>query len=182
MQSHKSTFVTVLSWIFIVFSGFGLLVSIFQNIMYHTLFPKEMVERRIPHDSHTPEIVNFLFSNFDWFLGVFCFGMLIFLISSINLLKRKNWARIVITSFLAFGVLYLFSFGVFYWGFTNEMVNHTAAFGGKFDSHISYFRIFTLVWIVILLSIHSFLILKLNSKKIREEFFVEKQVLEVEGF
>ncbi|MFT5619410.1 MAG: hypothetical protein ACI85I_002656 [Arenicella sp.] len=182
MQAQKSIFVNVVSWIFIVFSGFGLLISIFQNIMYHSLFPKEVFKNEIPPDSHMPQLFNFMFANFDWLLGAICFGTLMFLISSINLLKRKNWARITITAFLAFGVLYLMASGFIYWDFTNDMVSRTAEFDGGFNSHISYFRIFTTIWIAMLLSIHGFLIFKLNSKKIKQEFISDKKILEVDGF
>ena len=40
MQSiaQRSTFVTVVAWVFIVLSGFGTLISLLQNLMIQTVF------------------------------------------------------------------------------------------------------------------------------------------------
>ncbi|MCK4816308.1 hypothetical protein KA005_11115, partial [bacterium] len=43
----KSTFVTVLAWIFIVLAGFATSISILQNIMIILIFPVEEINQRL---------------------------------------------------------------------------------------------------------------------------------------
>jgi len=45
----RSTFVTVLAWIFIVFAGFSSLVSLIQNIMVDLMFQTGEIEKGIQY-------------------------------------------------------------------------------------------------------------------------------------
>ena len=56
--------------------------------------------------SHMPAGVAFLFENFQWFLLGILLLSIALLISSIGLLKRKNWARLVFVSLMALTVVW----------------------------------------------------------------------------
>ncbi|MDR2710892.1 MAG: hypothetical protein LBB65_06145, partial [Burkholderiales bacterium] len=105
----RSTFVTVLAWIFIVLSGFYTLISIFQNIMIQTVFRSAGFfdpASRSPPTPGTPAFFKFMFDHIHW---LFLFFLLLFafmLICSIGLLKRRNWARLCFIGYLALGIVW----------------------------------------------------------------------------
>src|SRR5215813_11094043 len=97
----RSTFVTVLAWIFIVLSSFATLVSILQNIMIALVFPAaEMQAAATQAKSHpgVPWIASWMFEHFQVFFLFFFVMAAISLAASIGLLKRKNWARLLFVS------------------------------------------------------------------------------------
>lgn len=90
----RSSFVTILAWIFIALSGSATLVGIMQACVLFTVFDQKGIAetmRALPPEM--PQVAVFFFSNFRWL----CLGMLLFsasaLASSIGLLKRRDWAR-----------------------------------------------------------------------------------------
>lgn len=103
----KSNFVTVLAWIFIVLSGFATLIGVLQNIMVQTMFAdpkfKESLSK-LPSD--VPASAAFMASNirlmFAIALGVFATT----LVSSIGLLNRRNWARLMFIGIMGIGILW----------------------------------------------------------------------------
>lgn len=73
-KPQRSTFVSVVAWIFIVISGFATFISILQNIMFHTLFPREEMNQAFQHTEQgeqIPAVVNFMFNHFDLLLIFF---------------------------------------------------------------------------------------------------------------
>lgn len=101
-MSQRSTFVTVVAWIFIVGSGFGTFISLIQNIMVHIMFqdPEFAQAAEMPGDAA------FIFNNFQLFVFGFFLVTVITLVSSIGLLKRKNWARLIFIGLLSVGILW----------------------------------------------------------------------------
>ncbi|WP_254460449.1 hypothetical protein [Xanthomonas sacchari] len=90
----RSSFVTILAWIFIVLSGSGTLVGIMQAVVFFAVFDQagfaETI-RALPPEM--PPVAVFLFSNFRWLsLGTLLLSASA-LASSIGLLKRRGWAR-----------------------------------------------------------------------------------------
>lgn len=94
--SQRSLFVTVVAWIFIVFSSGYAFLSIFQSIMMISMFSSPEFSAAwdaMPQDM--PSFPAFISSHF-YLLGFFMlFASVTVLVSSIGLLRRKNWARIV---------------------------------------------------------------------------------------
>ncbi len=159
---QKSTFITVLSWIFIVLSGFASLISVIQNIIYHFLIKNEFNSEASLNSDTSFE--NFFFSNFGLILTITLVLIVYSFISSIGLLKRKNWARISIIGLLALAVAYNFySFISFY--SLNEIFDIR-----NLDSFARAFMILSLILIIGLCSLFVWIIFKLNSKKIKAEF------------
>jgi hypothetical protein len=105
---QRSTFVTVLAWIFIALSGFGTLISILQNIMIWTVFRSaefgQAMQAPLPAD--TPPAIAFMFSHFYLFFLTFLLISVFTLASSIGLLKRKNWARLSFIGIMVLAVLW----------------------------------------------------------------------------
>lgn len=104
----RSTFVTVIAWIFIVLTGFGTFITALQNVMVRIMFDDEikgqMKAAQTESGMEMPSFFTTMFDNFELiFLAFFIFN-LIALICSIGLLKRKNWARIIIICIMGVGI------------------------------------------------------------------------------
>lgn len=103
--NNRSSFVTVLAWIFIVLSGFATMISILQNIMVWTMFRQPEVAQAIaaqPQD--VPSYAAFMMGHFQWFFLAFLLVSATTLVSSIGLLKRMNWARLVFVGLMVLGI------------------------------------------------------------------------------
>lgn len=103
MDNNRSTFVTVVSWIFIVGSGFATLTTLMQNVMVHVMFKTEEFSQ-VPQDM--PPGAAFIFENFQFIVLAFLLLSIVMLVSSIGLLKRKNWARWVFIIVLSLGIVW----------------------------------------------------------------------------
>ncbi|MEL4891203.1 hypothetical protein PQU63_16950 [Xanthomonas protegens] len=90
----RSSFVTILAWIFIALSGFGTVAGLMQIFVLFAVFDHvEFADmaRRLPPGM--PPTMALIFSNFRWlFLGTALFSVWT-LASSIGLLRRLSWAR-----------------------------------------------------------------------------------------
>lgn len=102
----RSTFVTVVAWIFIVLSGIGTAISILQNIMIQTMFTGPEMERALqaPPPPGTPPFATFMADHFQLFFAAFLIASVLMLASSIGLLKRKNWARLIVVGLMMLGI------------------------------------------------------------------------------
>ena len=106
---QRSTFVTVVAWIFIVLSGFGALIGVLQNIMLQTVLRSEefgQAMQTTPSQSDLPPFVSFMFEHFQWFFLAVLLVNLFMLASSIGLLKRRNWARLFFIGLMILGVVW----------------------------------------------------------------------------
>lgn len=108
-EKQKSTFVTVVAWIFIVLGGFSTFMTLLQNIMLFFLFPRDEMRQQMnspEFTEQTPAFFQFMFSYFDmFFLLAFVVSLTAF-VSAIGLLKRYNWARIVFIALMALGIIW----------------------------------------------------------------------------
>lgn len=104
--NNRSSFVTVLAWIFIVISGLGTITSLLQNIMIQMMFNSQEMEKamQFPVPSEVPPFAAFMVNHFQFFFIAFFAISAITLASSIELLKRKNWARLIFIGLMVFGV------------------------------------------------------------------------------
>lgn len=105
----RSAFVTVLAWIFIILAGFSTLIGILQNIMIQVMFSAPDMQAAMETSRQTgdvPATAQFMFDNMRWF---FLFALIVFattFVSSIGLLKRKNWARIFFIAIMTLGIIW----------------------------------------------------------------------------
>lgn len=105
----ESNFVTVLAWIFIALAGFATFISLLQNVMISLLIPLDKMQEafnRPEAKEHVPAGFIFLASHVRLFFFSFLVVSSVTLITSIGLLKRKNWARIIFIALMLFGILW----------------------------------------------------------------------------
>lgn len=102
-MESRSTFVTVLAWMFIVGSGFATFISIMQVIMVTTMFSGDEFSS-VPKNA--PAMAKFMSQHFNLLIYAFFVLASFTFISSIALLKRKNWARLAFIAILAIGILW----------------------------------------------------------------------------
>ena len=102
----RSSFVTVLAWIFIVLAGFATLIAVLQNIMVNTMFPLEEFQSTSHKPPDTPAAVSFFASHIRLFFASFLVVTASTLVSAVGLLKRRNWARLVFIAILLLGIVW----------------------------------------------------------------------------
>jgi len=103
-----STFVTVLAWIFIILSGFGVPIAALQNVMVWTVFSSPEFTQSFETSSSVdmPSAAIFLTSHMHLFFFAVLLFLVFTLVSSIGLLKRKHWARFSFVGLMLFGILW----------------------------------------------------------------------------
>jgi hypothetical protein len=104
----RSSFVTVVAWVFIVCAGFATLIAVMQNIMLALFMPFD-VGRMVEQAERTrpmPGAMRFLIENFRLWVAAFLAISLLTLVSAIGLLRRRNWARLTFIGIMVFGVLW----------------------------------------------------------------------------
>lgn len=103
----RSTFVTVVAWIFIALSGFSTVISLVQNVLIQTLFRSAQMQQALhaPPPGSPPAAV-FLMSHMELFLLAFLLVSAFTLVSSIGLLKRWNWARLCFIGLMLLGIVW----------------------------------------------------------------------------
>jgi hypothetical protein len=172
---RKSNFVNVLAWIFIIFGGFATFISILQNIMLHTIMPKKEMSQVIQQssqDENIPAFAEFMFNHFDLFFLLFLVVSATSLISAIALLKRKNWARIIFIVLMSAGI----AWNVFGLVFNFTMFNSMPEMAGgqatppEFQQMMQIMKFATVVMAVGISALFGFVIKKLCSRAIKEEF------------
>jgi len=108
VTAPRSTFVTILAWIFIVISALSTCIALMQAAMFIFL---------IPHDAFSspqaqaqmrqgPPILSFMVRHAIIIFPLFWSGAVAMLVSAIGLLRRWNWARWLFIALLAFGILW----------------------------------------------------------------------------
>lgn len=106
---QRSTFVTVVAWIFIALSGFGALFGILQNILVSTVLRSGefgQLLQTAPSEPGFPPVALFVFEHMQWiFLGALL-ANLVTLVVSIGLLKRLSWARLGFVALMVLTVLW----------------------------------------------------------------------------
>jgi hypothetical protein len=108
-QAPQSTYVTVVAWVFIVLSGNATLIGALQNVRIWSV-PLDQFDFAL-RDSTFANLIpgpeRFMLSHIHaYFLAAFLLSLTMF-ISSLGLLGRRNWARLVFITLLVLGVLYL---------------------------------------------------------------------------
>jgi len=159
---RRSVFVTVVAWIFIVLSGFAVFVSIGQNVMIWT-HPGFNVPATTSGSGAGFE--GFLDENFRAFFLGFLGLTIVMLGSSIGLLRRKNWARMSIVALLALWVLWNVA--------TLAMIYLFGMQDGQLAAgqlHNVFIQLFMLVFLVAISVLLIWIIRKLLSPRIVEEF------------
>ncbi len=171
-KPERSTFVSIVAWIFIVISGFSTFISILQNIMIYTIFPKEEMNQAFQHTEQIPVFANFIFNHFDLFFLAFLVASATTFITAIGLLKRKNWARIVFIVIMSLGIIWNILGLVLQFTMFNSMPEFTGAQAAppEFQNMMWIMIAASVIMVVAMSALFGFVIKKLNNKDIRVEF------------
>ena len=166
----KSNFVNVFAWLMIVFNGFGLLISIMQNIIFAFIFKIGEFDSVFKDMGDMPKgFPTFLFKNIRVLLPLIGLFILFAFISSIGLLKRKEWARKSFLFLLGFGILYTLAGTVFQTVFMRSMF-HSTDMPSEFSFISTFFMIFMIIFSIGFIFLFGWLIKKMSSDKIKAEF------------
>ena len=106
-QAHRSTFITVLAWVFIVLAGFATLISVLQNVMLQTMGAfDDMPSHHGSLEQQAPAALRFMVDHVRLFFLSFFVLSAGTLASAVGLLKRKNWARLTFIGILLLGIFW----------------------------------------------------------------------------
>lgn len=182
----RSTFVTVVAWVFIILSGFATFISLLQNLMVGFM-PRDMFDFATQDSTFArvmPPAGRFMFSHLQ--LLVLCTFILtaLMLAASIGLLHRRNWARLVFIGLLGLGIVYNLAGLVLQQTMMSSMTSQfplDSAFSGdstfrataqQFHQMMAGFRVVMYVVTIGFVALFGWIIAKLLSRPIREEFGV----------
>jgi len=160
---RRSVFVTVVAWIFVVLSGFTAFVSIGQNIMVWT---HPGFSELTATSGSSAGFEGFLDRHFRLFVLGFLCVTIVMLVSSVGLLKRKNWARISVVTMLAFWILWNVASLAMVYFFGMEEMQRAAQLH---KAHL-FMQLFILVFLVAISAVLIWVIHKLLSPEIADEF------------
>lgn len=167
MERDNSTFVTVLAWIFIIFSGFQTLISILQNVTL-ALTPAVQVPQA---SQEVPKQAQFILSNVHLFFASFLILSIVNLTAAFGLLKRKNWARIFFILLMSLGILSAIPSLVIQFVFTDWIPKVSeGAETEELRSIAVAIQVFGTTVIICFIILLSWIIKKLVSSTIRAEF------------
>jgi hypothetical protein len=163
----KSNFVTILAWILIVSSVMGILGQIGQFVALNVLMPADFLQT-IETMPNAPPMALFFFKYNQLLMGLFLILFVFLLISSIQFLKRKSWARKVIIVYLSIAILGSIAAFIFQNSVINEIA--TAAATRELDGFILFNRIASGVFSLLFIALFGWFIKKLMSPAIQQEF------------
>lgn len=170
MENKESVFVNVLGWIMIIFCGFGLLISVLQNIMINVAFPIEEMQESLNNTSSPGGFPTFLFSNIRLVFVLFGIVILAGLIISVAFLKRKNWARIGLIILFGIGIIYNLGSLIYQWLFIDSINNDFPQSQNDFGNMMLIMKIFMTLFTFGFIVLFAWLIKKLTSENIKLEF------------
>lgn len=101
----KSTFVSILGWVFVVLSGMGSLMMLLEMALFFVL-PFDALMAQQPAQPGMPFAPGVFVVLMRSFIAVLLGINLWTLLSSIGLLLRKNWARISFIAIMVLGVIW----------------------------------------------------------------------------
>jgi len=166
----KSTFVTVFAWLMIIFNGFGLFVSLMQNVMFAFISQFDEFSSAFNDVGDFPKgFPTFLFKNIRWIIPIFGLFILFAFVSSIGLLRRKEWARKAFLFLLGFGIIYIIAGTILYCIFTRSIFS-ISEIPSEFNSFSIIFIVFMIIMSLGFIFLFGWLFYKLSSTKIKEEF------------
>ena len=173
-SNGKSKFVTVVAWIFIVLTGFGLFIAILQNIMITMMFPVDEMQKLFNQPEaaeHIPALARFMALHIRLLFLGFLFVTAVTFISSIGLLKRKNWARIFFIVIMVLGIIGNLS-AIFLQGAMMPKIPPVPQHPGMpdFQSMFIIMRVFSAMMAIGMSVLLGWIIKKLVSKEIKREF------------
>jgi len=173
----RSTFVTVVAWIFIVLAGFATVIGILQNIMIATMFPAGEMQQagHQAANAHLPGYASLMFNHVQL---IFLLVLLVFFatfVAAVGLLKRKNWARIGFIVLMSLGILWNLAGLILMFYFLGTSADmppdaKSQAFAEQFNTMRNVMFAFNLVFVGGFVALFGWIIKRLASAETRREF------------
>ena len=181
-QSPPSAFVNILAWILILFGGFVACMAILRNIILSPFLTKKGMTGAMQQTEQIEEIpimAKMMFSHNEYFFLFALVFSVVMLVVGIGLLKRKNWARIITIIMIALGIFSNIAVLVLLFTLFSEMTNLSGgeAIAVEIQKLIRFIQVFGAILVVACLALHIFIINKLCSLKIKEEFLKTKELV-----
>jgi len=166
----RSTFVTVLAWVFIVISGFATFIAVAQNIMLAFMFPPGAMDHAVASGTELPVLARFVMSNPRALFVAFLVVSVAMLVTSLGLLRRKNWARLVFIGMMVLGALWNLASLVLVFVMLQSM---GLALGDVFVAHdgmMAMMVVFQSVMVLAFVGLFAWIIKRLMSAAVLLEF------------
>lgn len=177
----RSTFVSVVAWIFIAISAFATLVALLENVVVNMVFHAGAFPP-LPAgtDQQIPPMAMFMFHNMRWLALGFLLISVVSLIAAIGLLLRKEWGRRLFIVVMVGAIVWNIGGLVFQSMFLSGMAatppmpampgNVPGDFAQGFEVFSTVMRIFSAVVALAICVLYGWIIKRLVSPKIRAEF------------
>lgn len=174
----RSTFVTVLAWVFIGLAGFATLISVLQNVMLQWLFLPAMqhAQAAAPLPPGLPAPMQWLFAHFAWFFRAFLLVSATTLIAAVGLLRRHEWARQLFIGLMGFAIVYQILGLAWQWWIMGSMPAFMQASGTPADmgavmhGFIRAMQVFGSLTALGFCVLFGWIIRRLRSAQVRDEF------------
>ena len=170
---ERTPFVTVVAWIFIALATMILISSLLQTVVFGVmssqgLVPMEQLEKQFQgHEMYSLIRLTFkymwVFITLSWVAGI------VMMVSSIGLLKRREWARKIFVVLLILMVFYQLA-GMVWQGYFTEKFMAPAMAPGEFGSYMTIVMVFSIIMGLAFSGLFVWIIIKLMSKKMRAQF------------
>jgi hypothetical protein len=122
-----SSFVSVLAWIVMILSGYSTLKALWITVMISTMYPRDLLDAAEKNqDSSSPAA--FMTSHIRLYFGAYLVISAVTFASSVGLLKRRNWARVLLICLMTFFIV--FNIG--------SVVSHVPEFSAAFQEPGEY--------------------------------------------
>ncbi|MBD8881396.1 hypothetical protein IHE49_12985 [Rhodanobacter sp. 7MK24] len=173
----RSTFVTVLAWVFIGMAGFATLIAALQNLMLQWLFlPAMQAQPMPPLPQGMPVPMQWMFGHMAWFFRAFLLVSSLTLIAAIGLLRRHEWARRMFIGLMGFAIAYHLLGLAWQWWFMGSMDTFVHAPGMPADASavmhgfMRAIQLFSTLMALGFCVLFGWIIRRLHSAQVRDEF------------
>ena len=172
----RSNFVSILAVVSIIIISLWIVFVVFDQIAASIL---PMLQMKITFNKplpieHAPLIIKSLISHFSVVSIALWAWLVMALISSIGLLKRRNWSRILYVALLVIGIAW-FLLKALYWNALDTLVwagvgKKDVCNGCNLQGYLRFESLFSIVYDLVVIIVLVWIIKKLMSQEIRREF------------
>ncbi|HEX5123327.1 MAG TPA: DUF2127 domain-containing protein [Rhodanobacteraceae bacterium] len=177
MRPAKSTFVTVVAWIFIALDGGAAFITLIQYVVFGMVFPLNAFrEGMAKAQGKFPPAFAWVFEHFRPMLLVLFVYALLKLVAAIGLLNRRNWARLFFIGILALGIVWSFAGIALQQYFLSSMFTFPAPpnapkdFDAAIEGVTIVMRVFSAIFAIAFAVLYAWMIKRLMSPEIVAEF------------
>jgi hypothetical protein len=181
MRPARSTFVTVVAWIFIALDGMAAFITLIQYVVFGMVFPVDEIRASMAKVKGGPDIkfpdgFAWVFEHLRPMLIVLFVYALLKLVAAIGLLNRRNWARLFFIGILALGIAWSFV-GIALQQFLLSSMfafpappNAPKDFNEAIEGMTIVMRVFSAIFAIGFAVLYAWMIKKLMSPEIVAEF------------